>query len=344
MIQAERMSGNRLAIVIALALLVGGCAGEDEGEPIVPPKDAAAPQRLARPFGAAVSAKAAREDPVYLRAFVSNFTSITPENEMKWAIVHPDRDRYAFGDADALVDLGRGTGKRVRGHTLVWDRQLPKWITGRDWGAAELRGVLVEHVKTVASHFRGRVAQWDVVNEPFLPSGRLKQDVFERVLGPGYIALAFRAARAADPGAKLFLNENYSEQPGPKQDALVRLAASLRRRGVPIDGVGLQAHTVAGKAPDADRMTRTIRRFTRLGLDVEITELDVALPREGSLRLQARDYAGIAKACAAEPRCTGLTVWGVTDRWSWIGAAKRALPLDGRGRPKPALAALKRGL
>jgi len=334
----------RLAAAVGLGLLLGGCAAEDEGDPILPPKDAAAPPRLARPLGAAVSARPAREDRDYLRAFASNFTSMTPENEMKWAIVHPDRDRYAFGEADALVDLGRGLGKRVRGHTLVWDLQLPKWVSERDWEAPELRRVLVDHVKTVASHFRGRVAQWDVVNEPFLPSGRLKENVFSRVLGPGYIALAFRAARSADPRAKLFLNENYSEHPGPKQDALVRLAASLRRRGVPLDGVGLQSHTTAESAPGAARLARTMRRFARLGLDVEITELDVALARGASLGPQARAYGAAARACAAEPRCTGLTVWGVTDRWSWIGADKRPLPLDGRGRPKPALAAVKDAL
>lgn len=329
---------------VALASLMGGCGTGDAGEPIVPPKDAHAPPPLARPFGAAVSAKAAREDDAYLRAFVSTFTSMTPENEMKWAIVHPDRDRYAFGDADALVDLARGTGKRVRGHTLVWDQQLPRWMTRQEWEPAELRDVLTEHITEVVSHFRGRVAQWDVVNEPLLPSGRLKADLFARVLGPGYIATAFRAARAADPKARLFLNENGSENGGPKQDALVTLAARLRRHGVPIDGVGLQDHTVAGKAPDAGRLGATMRRFTRLGLDVEITELDVAMPPGGSQAVQARDYANSARACVAEPRCTGLTVWGVTDRWSWIGADKLALPLDENARPKPALASVQRAL
>jgi endo-1,4-beta-xylanase len=338
------MPALRIVLAATLALLIAGCGAEDTGEPIVPPKGAPAPPALARPLGAAISAKAAREDDAYLRTFVSGFTSMTPENEMKWAVVHPERDRYAFGDADALVGLASGTGKRVRGHTLVWDQQLPRWVTRQDWKPAELRGVLSGHVEEVVSHFRGRVAQWDVVNEPLRPSGRLKADVFRRVLGPRYIALAFRAARAADPKAKLFLNENGSEFPGAKQDALVALAGRLRRGGVPIDGVGLQNHTIAGKAPDAARLGATMRRFTRLGLDVEITEFDVAIPSGGSQALQARDYAASARACVAEPRCTGLTVWGVTDRWSWIGAEKLALPFDARGRPKPALAALRGAL
>ena len=310
----------------------------------MPPQDAATAPRLSRPLGAAVSAEAAREDDAYLRAFVSIFGSLPPENEMKWALIHPQRNRYEFGDADALTGLARGTGKRVRGHTLVWEQQLPKWVTDREWTRAQLRRVLVSHVRRVVSHFRGRVTQWDVVNEPLRPSGRLKQSVFRRVLGSGYIALAFRTARAADPKAKLFLNENASEYPGPKQDALVALAARLRRAGVPINGIGLQDHTQAGNAPDSARLRKTMRRFTRLGLDVEITELDIAAASDAAAASQPRDYAATAAACAAEPRCTGLAVWGVTDKWSWIGADKRALPFDEEARPKPALAALLREL
>jgi endo-1,4-beta-xylanase len=338
------MSARRLVLAFAIAAAFAGCAGEDAGEPIVPPKDAAAAPRLSRPFGAAVNVKAAREDDAYLRAFVSTFTSMTPENEMKWALIHPERDRYAFADADALVGLARGTGKRVRGHTLVWEQQLPQWVTEPDWKRREFRRVFTSHVRDVAAHYRGRVAQWDVVNEPFQPSGRLKKSVFNQVLGPGYIDLAFRTARAADPKAKLFLNENGVELPGPKQSALVALAARLVRRGVPIDGVGLQNHTVVGKAPTAEGLGATMRRFTRLGLDVEITELDVEAPGRGPSPAQARAYGASAAACAAQPRCTGLTVWGVTDKWSWVGADKRALPFDEMARPKPALRAVARPL
>ena len=334
----------RLALLGAFLAVLAGCGNEDAGEPIVPPAGAPAAPQLSRPFGAALNAEAAREDDAYLRAFVSNFTSMTPENEMKWSLVHPGRDRYSFGDADALVDLARGTGKRVRGHTLVWEQQLPGWITRHDWRRSELRRELTGHVRQVVSHFRGRVAQWDVVNEPLRPSGRLKRHVFRRVLGRRYIDLAFRAARTADPGAKLFLNENGTELPGPKQDALVRLVTGLKRRGVPIDGVGLQNHTVAGRAPDEARLDATMRRFTRLGLAVEITELDVAMRPASSQAAQAGGYAASARACRAEPRCTGLTVWGVTDKWSWIGADKRALPIDSDGRGKPALEAVRGNL
>ena len=127
------MSARRLVLALLIAAAVAGCAGEDAGRADRPAQGRRGAARLSRPFGAAVNAKAAREDEAYLRAFVSTFTSMTPENEMKWALVHPERDRYAFADADALVGLARGTGKRVRGHTLVWEQQLPKWVTEPDW-------------------------------------------------------------------------------------------------------------------------------------------------------------------------------------------------------------------
>ena len=335
---------RRLLALLVLVALLGGCGNEDEGEPIVPPEGARPAPKLSRPLGAAVSAKAAREDKAYLRAFVSTFGSMTPENELKWSLVHPQRDSYAFADGDALVGLARATRKRVRGHTLVWDLQLPKWVVDEDWEPRELRKVLEEHVERVVSHYRGQVAQWDVVNEPFDPAGKLKRGVFMRELGPRYIAIAFRAARRADPKARLFLNENGVEGPGPKLDALVSLAARLRRQGVPLDGVGIQGHMAAASAPSAGRLAATMRRFTRLGLDVEITELDVAAPGPGERAAQRRAYAAAAGACSAEPRCTGLTVWGVTDEWSWIGEAKRPLLFDSDARAKPALAGVLRAL
>lgn len=335
---------RRLLVLLGLLALLAGCGNEQEGEPIVPPEGARAAPKLSRPLGAAVNAEAAREDEDYLRAFVSTFTSMTPENELKWSVVHPQKDTYAFADGDALLGLARATGKRVRGHTLVWDLQLPKWVADEDWERGELRKVLEEHVRRVVSHYRGRIAQWDVVNEPFDPAGRLKPNLFMREIGPRYIALAFRAARKADPKAKLFLNENGVEGPGPKLNALVALAGRLRRRGVPLDGVGLQGHAAAATAAGAGRLGATMRRFTRLGLDVEITELDVAAPSPGQRAAQRRAYAGAAGACAAEPRCTGLTVWGVTDKWSWIGEEKRPLLFDADARAKPALGEVLKAL
>ncbi|MCW3065620.1 MAG: xynZ [Solirubrobacterales bacterium] len=338
-----------LVVLLLAALVVVAVVRRHEAAgPIPVPANVRSPPRLTRPLGAALDADHARHDPVYLRDFLSTFTSLTPENAMKWAVVEPSRGHFDFGDADALVDFAQRTRRRVRGHTLVWDEQLPGWLADHTWSPADLTKALATHIQTVVARYQGRVESWDVVNEPLDDDGSLTRDVFLRTLGPGYIDLAFRLAHAADPHARLFLNEIAAESPSPKQDALVALVRGLKQRGVPIDGVGLQDHTDAGDYPSQATLERVMRRFTALGLDVEITELDVQVNRgrhvADPLRAQADGYAAAGSACAATPRCTGVTVWGVTDKWSWKQPAGAATLFDVDGRPKPARDALLRAL
>lgn len=298
-------------------------------------------------LGAAVPWDRVRDD-VARRALVERrFGSITPENELKMERLQPLQGAYAFASADALVAYAAAHGKRVRGHTLVWHQQHPAWLRSGLWTPAALRAALVDHVTTVAAHFRGRVDSWDVVNEPLDDDGtfRAGDAPWLPVLGPAYIETALRAARAADPDAKLFINEVAAEHKGPKLDALVRLAADLRARGVPLDGIGLQNHTDTAGYPDRARLIDTMRRFAALGLEVEITEMDVGTLRTpGSpadrLTRQADAYGEAAAACDEVRACTRLTVWGLSDRDSWRGAAERALPFDTALRPKPAWRAL----
>ena len=336
-----------LLVAAAAALALAGCGDSGIAVP-----DGAKPPRAgayARPLGMAVQEPAARQDEAYVRDFVDTATSLTPENELKWAIVHPDADRYDFAHADALLDLARRTGKRVRGHTLVWDQQLPAWMTGRSWTPEALSAALTDHVKTVVGHYKGKIASWDVVNEPFEEDGAWTPNLFYRVLGPGYVDIALQAAREADPDAKLFVNELAAERPGPKRDALLTLAGALRTRGVPLDGIGLQDHTTLGGAPTQADLEDTMNRIAALGLDTEITEADVAIPPGVAtspevLQQQAGAFGAAARACASVARCTGLTVWGVDDRWSWLGPEKRPLLFDADAQPKPALAAVQAAL
>lgn len=332
-----RRSAVAALAALAAGLLVSGCGGSSTDVP--PPQGTAvARDAYARPLGAAVTLDPLRSDDAYRRALFSTFNSVTPENELKWEVVQPRQGTFDFDAAEAIVDTARGAGMRVRGHPLVWDQQLPGWVEGAP--EDELEAILRTHVSTVAARFRGRMAQWDVVNEPLEDGGGLTANVFERALGEGYIDVAFREARRVDPQAKLFLNEIAAER-GVKARALVSLIRRLRERGVPVDGVGLQNHTVTRDFPTQEDLARLMGRFERLGVDVEITEMDVTGPGEDR---RADGYAAAAAACAAAPNCTGLTVWGVTDARSWLGAAKLPTLFDARGEPKPALAALRRAL
>ena len=331
------MPPARYLVAIAVAAAIAGCGGSDPpGGPIPVDAQPAAASSFAKPLGAAVEPQHAREDDAYRERLITGFTSVTPENAMKWAAIQPERGRFDFRAADQVVRFARRTGKRVRGHPLVWDEQLPGWLEDRDWKPRELRAVLRRHVRTVAGHYRGRIGEWDVVNEPLAEDGRWERNIWYRTLGPSYVALAFREARRADPGARLFLNEIGAER-GRKSAALLLLARKLKRRGVPIDGVGFQHHTTGNAAPSRARLRALFRATRRMGLAAAITELDVPDTEAG---LQARVYGRVARACAGATNCTGVTIWGVTDRWSWTGEESEALPFDADGRPKPALRAL----
>lgn len=286
------------------------------------------------------------DDDGYAALVQRAFDTVTPENEMKWDTIHPRRGRYDFGPADRVVAFARDRGMTVRGHTLVWHAQNPSWLAEGDFSRRELIGILREHIRAVVGRYRGRVAEWDVVNEAVDDDGRLRDSVWLRGIGPEYIALAFRFARQADPRARLFYNDYGTERPGRKADAVLRLVAALIRVKVPIDGVGLQTHVDARPIP---RFVPTLRRFAALGLDVELTEVDVRLPDDRrDERAQARAYRRIAAGCVAVPRCRGIVFWGLDDRDSWIPAAfpgQGAATLFGEDlEPKPAYEAVRRAL
>lgn len=281
-------------------------------------------------------------DAGYAAATARLFASVTPENEMKWGRTEGNPGEFTFEAAEQIVGFAREHRMRVRGHALVWHLQLPDWVQGT-------RQELERHIAGVAGHFRGRVAQWDVVNEALADDGRFRDTPFLRRLGPRYLALAFRAARAADPQARLAYNDYGTESPGtPKGDALYRLVKGLLALDVPLDVVGFQTHV--GVKPVAG-FERQLRRVAALGVDVELTEVDVRLPEDAGpadLRAQAAAYRRLARACVAVERCTGITFWGLDDGDSWIPeffpGNGHALLLDAELQPKPAYAAVREAL
>ena len=281
------------------------------------------------------------------RAVSAHFDSITPENDLKMTYVMPERTRFEWTYADALAFYAATRGKRMHGHTLLWDHQLPGWLTRRDWEHDELAAILHDWVKAVVGRYRGRIDTWDVANELFEDDGSFTTSMWYRVLGEDAIELAFRYAREADPNAKLLLTDYDIEFPGPKQDAAFALAARLKAKGVPIDGIGFQTHWTLGvHEATEDELRAAYERFARLGLEVQPTEMDVAIPFGGPslFQRQADAYARVARVCHDVLACTAMTVWGVGDKDSWRGAHAHALLFDDAYAAKPAYAAVRRAL
>jgi endo-1,4-beta-xylanase len=299
-------------------------------------------------IGAAVAVNPLRNDPLYAQTLTQYFTIVTPENAMKFGPLHPGPDRYDFSDADFIVDFAQTHGMQVRGHTLVWHNQLPGWLEGGDWSKEELMAVLRDHIHTVVGRYRGRVVAWDVVNEAIADDGTLRDTIWLRVIGPEYIELAFRWAHEADPNALLFYNDYGAEGLCPKADAVYALVADLVQRGVPIHGVGMQMHASLDWCPEPESVSANIQRLSALGLQVQITEMDVRVPEPATqekLETQASIYRDMLNVCISSGNCTAFVLWGFTDNHSWVPSFfpgyGSALIFDGNYEPKPACEALE---
>ncbi|MDT0549579.1 non-reducing end alpha-L-arabinofuranosidase family hydrolase [Streptomyces lonegramiae] len=280
-----------------------------------------------RYFGTAV-AGGRLGDGTYSTILNREFNMVTPENEMKWDTTERSRGSFNFGPADQIVNQATSRGQRVRGHTLVWHSQLPSWVSSIG-DANTLRSVMNNHINGVMGHYKGKVYAWDVVNEAFADggSGAHRPSVFQNLLGDGFIEEAFRTARAADASAKLCYNDyNIENWTDAKTQGVYRMVRDFKARGVPIDCVGFQAHFGTG-GPPASFQT-TLSNFAALGVDVQITELDIA-------QAPATAYANTVKACMNVARCNGITVWGIRDTDSWR-AGENPLLFDGGGNKKPA--------
>jgi endo-1,4-beta-xylanase len=335
--------------------------------------------------GTAVRLDVLGRDERYRDVFLREYDALTPENEMKMPYLQPRRGVFDFTAADDLVAFAKRNHKAIHGHALVWGLQLPLWVidhgltdnlglhlpplsvaplplrppldgvntaigdlltTLTGWERNELLGIMRNHIDTVMRHFGDDVPEWDVVNEPLDDSGNIQNNVWRRFIGPDYIELALRAARAANPNAKLFINEYAVEQPGPKRDELIELVRDLKARNVPLDGVGLQYHTHVQGFVDEATMRDTMQQLADLGVEVQITEMDVGTTiLDGStaqrLERQRIAYRDAARACNAITACTRFTTWGFTDRVSWLGPTEMGLPFDAQYRPKPAFEALR---
>jgi len=228
---------------------------------------------------------------------------------------------------------------RVRGHNLVWHSQLPSWVSNLPLN--QVQSAMQNHITTEANHYRGKIYAWDVINEPFNEDGTLRQDIFDRAMGSGYLGIALRAARAADPAAKLYINDFNIEGVNAKSNALFSLAQSLLAQGAPLDGIGLESHFIVGQVPSS--LLTNMQRFANLGLDVAVTELDDRIPLPASsnnIQQQGTDYGTVVNDCLMVARCVGVSQWGVDDGHSWIDGTfpgfGAATMYDRNFQPKPA--------
>ena len=301
----------------------------------------------------------------------AQFNSVTPENAMKWAPIHPHPDQYEFQASDRYVDFGMKNGMFVIGHTLVWHSQTPAWVFADASGKPVDRQVLLDrmrdHIRTVVGRYKGRVKGWDVVNEALEENGTLRNSPWCKIIGEDYIEKAFQLAHEADPQAELYYNDYALENPAKRAGAIAMIK-KLRAAGVQLSGVGLQGHYKL-TIPTAQEVDDTIMDFAKLGLKVSFSELDVDMlpgqrnslnddvgtrveaekrlnpyPKELPLAEQQKLAARYADLFAVFLKHRGeikrVTLWGVTDADSWlndwpvVGRTSYPLLFDRAGKPK----------
>jgi endo-1,4-beta-xylanase len=344
---------GRLVCVSLVTIVLASCGSDDDNGAMTM---RAAADRAGLFVGAGFVEGSHTEE--FREVLVREYNSVTAP--LYWSSTEPEEGTFDFGSSDVAVELAEAQGLRLRGHPLVWGRlALPGYVNAAP-DAATLRRYMSDHITALVSRYRGRIAQYDVVNEPMTffgaagPDGDgIEQYVFTELLGPGYVREALELAHAADPQAQLYVNENLVLRPGAKQDFFFELVRDLVDGGVPLHGVGFQGHITPPFAPDfaptRAEIEQTLRRFADLGLEVEITEIDVTMDDPANqLELQKEIYRDLTAGCLSVAACRGITTWGISDAFTWIegffGVRGAPLPFDENFQPKPAYDGIREAL
>lgn len=297
-------------------------------------------------FGIAVGESAVQQDSTY-RSYVNNkaeFGQLVPENGQKWDSTEPQRGNFNYNSANIVPNVAKQNGQILRCHALVWHSQLPNWVNSGSWNRQTLQSVMEVHINNVMGHFKGACYHWDVINEAINDDGTWRPSPFYNTFGTDFFALSFRLAKAADPSVKLYYNDYNLEYNQAKTDKAVELVKIVQAAGAPIDGVGFQGHLIVGSTPGRSALANTLRRFTALGLEVAYTEIDIrhsSVPASQSARVtQGNDYANVIGSCLDVAGCVGITIWGFTDKYSWVPGTfpgtGEALIYDNNFSKKPA--------
>jgi endo-1,4-beta-xylanase len=295
-------------------------------------------------------------EPRYRETHAAQFSLSTVGNQCKWAATHPEQSLYNLSNCNAGFSYARSAEQRFRGHNLCWGNGNPAWLEEGHFDGAQLRQLLEEHITSVmrgvkeAAHGVSPLA-WDVVNEATNSTHFFKPNLWYPAL-PDYVDVAFKAARAADNDTLLFYNDFDAESADePKSEMVHQMVRSMVQRGIPIDGVGLQMHISVESPPDEAKVAENMRRLGALGLQVHVTEMDVACPTPCDEKAQASVYASMLRACLANKGvCTSFETWGFTDAVTWLLGLRcekrhrkpncHPLPFDEEYQPKPAVAAM----
>ncbi|RDB25915.1 Endo-1,4-beta-xylanase A [Hypsizygus marmoreus] len=275
---------------------------------------------------------------VDLLSNTKEFNQLTPGNSMKWDATEGTQGTFTFTKADQIVTLAQQNGQLIRGHTCVWHSQLPSWVTAGNFDASTLTSIIQTHTTNVVGHFKGKIT----MTSPLQTVGMLS------MVGHQWTIDHHSPTRVSDPLSsplpfKLpvpqILQQNSTSTTitsmavgtGAKSTAMVNLVKSLKASGVPIDGVGIQAHLIVGQVPST--IQANIAQFAALGVEVAITELDIrmTLPATAALlEKQKKDYQTVIAACKAVSDCIGVTIWDYTDKYSWVPSV-----FPGQGAPLP---------
>lgn len=290
-------------------------------------------------IGVAVGPRALSTDEASL--IKAEFGSVTAENAMKMGPIHPNENEYFWTNADSIVTFAQRNKMKIRGHTLCWHNQAPKWIFTDAKGDTVSKDVLLQrlkdHITTVVSRYKGKIYAWDVVNEAISDKSdeMYRKSPWYKIIGEEFIAKAFQYAHEADPAALLFYND-YNEINPTKREKIFKLVTDLKKAGIPIHGVGLQGHWAINE-PSREQLESTLSRFAETGLAIQITELDISVyPKEHNARTKrAEDFdtaftaekeqkqLEVYKMCFElfrkyKKNITSVTFWNISDRSSWL--------------------------
>lgn len=355
---------------LALATLLAGACSQTHQEKLPSLKEAFSGKFL---IGAAINAEQINEtDTASVRVIKEHFNAIVGENCMKSMWLQPKEGVFDFTLADKLVEFGERNNMFMSGHVLIWHSQAPAWFFTDSNGNDVTREVMIErmktHIQTVMEHFKGRVKEWEVVNEAIMDDGSFRKTKFYEIIGDDYIQLAFQFAHEADPDAELYYNDYSMALPG-RREGVVALVKKLQEGGLRIDGVGMQTH-VGMDYPDLAEYEKSMEAFAALGVRIMITEMDITLlpfpdqtagadvnvsfeyqqkmnpyanglPDSVNVLFEKRYFDFFSIFLKHQDVISRVTLWGVYDQQSWRnnwpipGRTDYSLLFDRQNKPKP---------